>query len=128
MKVTHGETRFPCQYCGKTFGIPTLLDQHVKYVHLKTVKESVPCPTCGKKVLKKCLKNHIDIVHNKVRFKCSHCPKSYATRADMVFHEQAVHCGRKMNCRFCDREFGRTSDRNRHERTVHAVLSEKSEK
>ena len=116
----HGDKQFSCQYCGKAFGEKSPLDVHLKYVHLKAVRELVPCPTCGKRMQKRCLKEHIAMVHKKIRYDCVHCAKSYSMRADMISHVQAVHYGQKIKCRFCCHEFGRTSDRNRHERQIHS--------
>jgi uncharacterized Zn-finger protein len=109
---------FSCPDCDKMFRDKQCLKNHEQTIHMN-VRET--CHICGKVVTKSSLVRHIKIVHDKIRYKCTHCKKSYAGRADLKSHVRSVHQGIKSPCRFCHMEFQRASDKNRHEKKSHPV-------
>ena len=137
----HGDPglKLPCLICGEIFPMKIDRNAHMRTVHPKEAAETglftscrkklapteISCPHChkifrGEKV-RTTLRIHIRGVHEKVRYPCSVCDRSYYSQKDMLDHVRAVHEGIKMACRSpgCTMKFGRTSDRNRHERNVH---------
>ena len=142
--VKHGDPglKLPCRVCSLIFPLKMDLNAHMKKEHpaeaaadglIRPRPKKPPvvhaCPHCpatfGGEVGKKGLERHVRGVHEKVRYPCPICERSYFSQGDMRSHVRSVHQGIKLPCRTsgCTMQFGRASDRNRHERNAHGSPS-----
>ena len=81
------------------------LKAHTKWVHYP--RQEVRCDQCGKKVEKRRLKNHSDIIHNKTKnFSCTLCEKAFPTDRSLKGHTSRIHEGNKeVQCELCNKTF-----------------------
>ena len=122
MKNVHCDVadRLPCEACGLTFSNKRLLKKHKEKAHMG-IQCKKACKICGKIIAERRMKQHIEVVHDKVRHSCSQCDKSYVLAYDLRCHVRSVHQGQKFDCRVCKMDFGRPADRNRHEKQCHGI-------
>jgi len=98
----HSEKIFMCEICdyqGKTL---SRLKEHMSRCHGK--KEKVPCPSCGKFILKVEMRHHHYHYHNEERQKkvpCSLCGKEFKKR-QLMQHMKSVHAPRPFPCDLCE--------------------------
>ena len=116
-----------CTYCGNKFKKKYLLERHIKYTHSYTqcsicneeVKFGYPfkkhmalnhdgeiftCSLCEKKFYsKKCLKDHVELVHEKKEScVCNLCGKTYTSKPNLHEHIKRSHEGKVAKCQKCD--------------------------
>ena len=48
---------------------------------------------------------HIDQIHNKIRYSCKFCEKSFTSKQNSKFHNESVHEDLKHNCCYCNSIF-----------------------
>ncbi|XP_018335327.1 zinc finger protein 878 isoform X16 [Agrilus planipennis] len=127
-RKVHPRKRFSCKYCNRLFGFKFNLQKHMethearrvmkcevcekKFVtdrglklHLEshTGQNHVACNLCGKKIFKRCLKRHMQYVHNNGKaFKCNLCPKSFGYETSYKYHLQKHLPDYKPPCYKCD--------------------------
>lgn len=117
--------KFACDSCTPPmlFAYEKQYQCHIDALHLRLQKVSVPCPTCGKLIRKKGLKNHIQKQHTdtfvaKEAFECQTCGKIFFRRQNLEAH-QLMHLPedqRLYKCRFCERTFNKKLGFVEHER------------
>jgi uncharacterized Zn-finger protein len=86
-KVTHGELKFICSYCGRKHKRSSELLNHIKRTH-KLIKNH-KCNQCEKAYFDpKCLKHHIALVHMGIRYQCQvqGCTSSLSRKDAYVTH------------------------------------------
>ena len=95
-----------CEICGKSFGIKTHLENHIKTVH-ERIKD-FKCELCHKAFASKAnLDTHLKTVHNGLKnfgpFSCliSHCPFQGASTAQALSKHMKSHT----NCEKCGKIF-----------------------
>jgi len=92
-KHTVEKPNLECNFCGKTFGLPTYLKKHINHVHTKCRKYK--CPHCSYATTNSTmLSQHIDIHFGKNRKKCPYCG---CLKARNVFkkHIEEAHEGKR---------------------------------
>ncbi|KAL1460864.1 hypothetical protein WDU94_012803 [Cyamophila willieti] len=81
----HGEAKFDCRYCGKSYKNPKSLASHVRNVHTEFPKSV--CDVCGKEFKKKKLLTEHMAVHTSDRpFECDLCPSAFKTKKHLRQH------------------------------------------
>ena len=77
-----------CQFCEKTFSIPSLRDKHMNAVHYKI--KDFKCSHCPEKLQSiDSLKSHMLEVHKEVpqlSFTCDKCGNNYPTASHLKIH------------------------------------------
>ncbi|ODM91042.1 putative zinc finger protein [Orchesella cincta] len=95
--------RYPCTFCGKTFGYQKTLSAHKK-IHLTEPPHK--CNICGKAYReRRQLEGHVNKHNNKKDFKCSQCHMKFFYNKALLYHNGTVNSPPKYNCPFCDRGF-----------------------
>ncbi|XP_012274482.1 zinc finger protein 93 [Orussus abietinus] len=118
----HSESReFECTECGKCFKQPSQLRNHrVMHIDRKTAEPrwytSKTCEICGKTYAdSKCLKNHIQAVHSKLRpYVCNVCGHSSARKAMLQMHLRQHTGDKPFNCELCEYKTGDHNSLRRH--------------
>lgn len=119
----HSESRdFECRDCGKSFKQASQLRNH-RIMHLDRKAVEVPrwytsktCEMCGKTYAdSKCLKNHMQAVHSKLRpYVCNVCGHSSARKAMLQMHLRQHTGDKPFNCDICDFKTGDHNSLRRH--------------
>ena len=107
-----------CPYCDQWVG---RLVEHVKSVHsehnFRMIKTPCPYEKCGKTVVD--IKNHIRLVHDKVRnFVCELCSAGFTSSYHLLKHTESVHTNLRVECNQCGKQFKSTTIDN-HVKRVH---------
>ncbi|XP_060078819.1 biorientation of chromosomes in cell division protein 1-like 1 [Ylistrum balloti] len=91
-----------CQECGKT----TKNIKRHQELHQQN-RMQIPCPICGKVVLKTGMSSHMRTVHSGRRpYKCPHCDYSSAFRGNLNTHIKGMHLHtRQYLCNTCKAAF-----------------------
>ena len=74
----------------------------------KIIKErsDINCAQCGKQYLNsRNLKRHIEVSHDKVKYKCPHCEKEYGEESKVKRHVLTIHESVKYSCDQCDNKY-----------------------
>ena len=104
IKDVHENTIRICEYCNKDFASKQNLQQHI----LKNHEESHPCDSCDFRFKELSeLQNHVERVHEGLRFACHFCDKDFFHRTKLQSHLIKVH--RCWKCDFCDVNFSTTT-------------------
>ena len=102
----HQKIRYPCKTCSKTFASKQMMKRHLSKHHnchegnsnqlgqkiLESREENentqkVSCLKCEKRFrTKRCLLQHDRMVHQKIRFHCQKCLKTFASKQMMKLH------------------------------------------
>lgn len=119
----HSESReYECPECGKCFKQSSQLRNH-RVMHLDRKATEVPrwytsktCEICGKTYAdSKCLKNHIQAVHSKLRpYVCNVCGHSSARKAMLQMHLRQHTGDKPFNCELCEYKTGDHNSLRRH--------------
>ena len=102
LKIHVDEKPFKCPHCERRFLAHKNVLNHIKKNH--KIREPVACEICGKMIKGK-MKNHLLRIHVvEKNFKCSQCPKAYASQEFLSMHmkrHEKIHgcedCGRKFS-------------------------------
>lgn len=99
IKTVHNDTKFECPYCFETVASVKTLKGHMQR-HLEPSPRE-QCPFCGKFFV--FIKMHIRYHHAEKPFKCTHCPKAYATKNLRRCHFRESHVKLQMRelCNVC---------------------------
>ena len=83
--------KFTCAYCSKEWQTKTLLRNHIKVVHEESQKTS--CPNCDKIFVCNvtALSRHMEQIHEKIRFECDICCKSFCRTSALKTHYKKIH-------------------------------------
>ena len=110
----HSEKNIHCKYCSKMFAMKIDLDTHIAMHHSEVPEANMnligTCPICNKRMLKKTVKHHMNMVHHGIKpYPCSICGKRFATRYMTKAHEEAHKDSserlRRYLCSFCGKRF-----------------------
>ncbi|KAL6444163.1 hypothetical protein ACFW04_001834 [Cataglyphis niger] len=119
----HSDTRdYECPDCGKCFKQASQLRNHrVMHLDRKTLEvtrwyTSKKCDMCGKTYANsKCLKNHIQAVHSKLRpYVCNVCGHSSARKAMLQMHLRQHTGDKPFRCEICEYKTGDHNSLRRH--------------
>ncbi|KAL6267543.1 hypothetical protein P5V15_000618 [Pogonomyrmex californicus] len=119
----HSDTRdYKCPDCGKCFKQASQLRNHrVMHLDRKTLEvtrwyTSKKCDLCGKTYANsKCLKNHIQAVHSKLRpYVCNVCGHASARKAMLQMHLRQHTGDKPFSCEICDYRTGDHNTLRRH--------------
>ncbi|XP_029672082.1 zinc finger protein 64-like isoform X3 [Formica exsecta] len=119
----HSDTRdYECPDCGKCFKQASQLRNHrVMHLDRKTLEvtrwyTSKKCDMCGKTYANsKCLKNHIQAVHSKLRpYVCNVCGHSSARKAMLQMHLRQHTGDKPFSCEICEYKTGDHNSLRRH--------------
>lgn len=141
----HSEKNFKCYDCNRSFSYKSALDRHHKIVHRKqkhhvccecgwkfasnfdlrqhfeghhneSTKAERTCAFCDKIFTKeRNLKYHIQAIHNKSKFECEICLKTFSFKSAKERHLKVVHYNQKSHqCSICEKSFGTRYDQRNH--------------
>ncbi|XP_051176061.1 zinc finger protein 266-like isoform X2 [Leptopilina boulardi] len=122
MKVHNLNKDYECPDCGKCFKQSSQLRNH-RVIHLDRKTAEIPrwytskiCELCGKTYAdSKCLKNHIQAVHSKLRpYVCTVCGHSSARKSMLQMHLRQHTGDKPFNCELCDYKTGDHNSLRRH--------------
>lgn len=122
MKVHNVNKDYECPDCGKCFKQSSQLRNH-RVIHLDRKSAEIPrwytskiCELCGKTYAdSKCLKNHIQAVHSKLRpYVCTVCGHSSARKSMLQMHLRQHTGDKPFNCELCDYKTGDHNSLRRH--------------
>ena len=65
------------------------------------------------------LTQHDPSTHERIRYHCDRCEKSYSKNQDLLRHIKSMHEGEKFQCNLCDSEYAHVQGLHRHKRTKH---------
>ena len=116
-----------CDLCGKMLTTITGYRLHMK-THLRKKIESGEdhtmsdrlyhyCDKCGQKyTTTRALRNHVLQVHEKARFPCQSCPRTFDTENKHKYHEKSFHSSdERFQCKKCEYRSGSIGDLKVHE-------------
>ena len=89
----------------------------------KVSKKIFNCEICEKSyTTNKCKKNHIDIVHGKVKkFTCDVCSSSFGFKFQLTIHIENNHKGGKYECKNCGKVFVGSGGLAKHIKAIHGT-------
>ncbi|XP_015587714.1 zinc finger protein 845 [Cephus cinctus] len=122
LRVHSDNREYECPECGKCFKQSSQLRNHrVMHMDRKTSETqrwytSKTCEICGKTYAdSKCLKNHIQAVHSKLRpYVCNVCGHSSARKAMLQMHLRQHTGDKPFNCGLCEFKTGDHNSLRRH--------------
>ena len=121
----HSNIKYPCEICGKQFGIQQNLKSHVMKMH---EGQRFECDQCDYKSGDKAgLQVHISAKHDKVEFKCDQCDKKYFYFQQLKRHKLSVHEGARFSCDSCNFQAAYKSDVKTHKKVAHEGVRHKCE-
>lgn len=97
-----------CDKCSQTFSSIHKYQRHQQAEHSsESNEEKNKCPICSKEFRNSWyVVDHIKVVHDKLKpFKCSHCPKTFASAHSKRIHELTHTDNFPYACEYCDRRF-----------------------
>ena len=116
----HGESKYPCKYCGKGLKSPYAQKNHETERH---ENERKPCGMCGKMLAgKAAVKEHERVVHfNERTVDCGFCEKTLKCKRNLQLHMESVHgtVEKAHHCHVCNGKFRVASLLKNHVETVH---------
>eukprot|EP00088_Acartia_fossae_P033700 TRINITY_DN34534_c0_g1_i4.p1 TRINITY_DN34534_c0_g1~~TRINITY_DN34534_c0_g1_i4.p1 ORF type:complete len:522 (-),score=114.34 TRINITY_DN34534_c0_g1_i4:45-1565(-) len=124
MKKVHEGFKYKCDYCDYTCSArKNVLDEHIKRVHLGTVFEV--CMECGAKVgTKRDLLTHKATIHGKGKiYPCTKCDYKAVTNQRLQEHDRRVHEKIFFKCAHCPSQFVRKYALKRHTQTLHKSVA-----
>ena len=115
------ETNKPwkCEKCDFAHASRKGLNAHIRHNH-KSENDLHVCHICAYKAKSKAnMKEHIECVHEKIRFQCQVCEKEFSSKSKLKSHVKLSHLGELLECKECGETF---NERNRlylHVKKVH---------
>ena len=113
--------RFECEKCEKKFNLKGKLNQHILLVHTKSMivkgKNMGWCEVCQKAFGN--LPQHKKLIHEKIRYSCDTCPKSFSTLQWLKIHIDSSHRGITFECEHCGKKFNDKRGYKRHAKKYH---------
>ncbi|KXJ74831.1 hypothetical protein RP20_CCG012891 [Aedes albopictus] len=95
-----GDKTYDCEVCSKKFTALYMLNDHVKFEHLRDQKFG--CPHCSKRFISsKRLSDHVRVIHEKVTgMTCDICSKVFMGKCNLDRH-RSTHSTVRVNCPIC---------------------------
>ena len=109
IKVKHEQqTLFICPICAKSLGSPTILDNHIKYVHNGELEKKHTCRVCAQKFTHKSKLLRHEATHSTHRpHVCEICGAGFKMKEGLTVHMKR-HSGtlvKKHKCNQCEYKF-----------------------
>ncbi len=128
-KNKHANERYQCDECGKLFVQKAGVVTHKKTVHApgrKSAAEklvSPKCNVCNKAFrFESTLRRHIEGIHNKSKFMCQYCGKSYTQNGHLLYHIKMRHSATMdFPCVICDKQFAYRYQLKKHMNNSHQI-------
>ena len=94
----------------------------------KEEKEGLfPCTLCKYKATQQGhLKNHVKMVHERIKDKCEECDKEFADRSNLKKHIRIIHEKFRYKCDQCEKEFKHKQALSSHVRSFHQGIKDKN--
>ena len=110
-----------CPHCNMWVG---RLVEHMKSAHpdldYHMIKTKCPFEPCDRSVVD--IKNHIRLVHDKVRnFSCEKCDAKFTSSHHLLKHTEAAHTNIRVECNLCGKVFKSTTIENHIKRVHHGI-------
>ncbi|XP_062592918.1 zinc finger protein 354C-like [Saccostrea cucullata] len=121
--LSHKNSQFICDVCGKIYKSARTLEKHKKSHNIDYKIPQLECIHCKKSFSSKAvLQNHIETQHagKKSSFLCSTCGKVFTRKYSLQQH-QIVHSGSRLYCDVCQKSFSSESSLRDH-RNIHTDL------
>ena len=65
------------------------------------------------------------MIHEKIKYDCPECPKSFSTKGNRLIHVNSIHKGLKnICCEFCDKKFTQLHNLKLHMKSKHKTEQE----
>ena len=114
-KIVHsGDKPFQCDECGMKFALKVTLKRHQHSIHNKEKLVSCRLKSCGLRLPKSELYEHIRTAHPREKFQCDACPMSF-NRSDLLNKHKRKHDGNKpFQCEVCEKKFSTNSSYKKH--------------
>lgn len=115
-----------CDMCQKWFKKKALLIQHIKQVHLKTLrKRNTVCAVCKTDLLNlTSLDDHMKNVHgddsDRTPYPCDVCGNKFRRKQLLNLHVKNVHSGAEFPCDLCHKRYKQKSSLYFHKETTHS--------
>ena len=88
--VQHGQEKYECNYCAKSFMLKQSLTLHLAQTHHSVRPHA--CPTCGRRFAMRChLKTHMNVHDDNKPFRCHMCGKTFSYRGTLRRHLLSRH-------------------------------------
>nr|CAH7724011.1 unnamed protein product [Callosobruchus chinensis] len=97
------ERHYKCDMCDSEFKTKSTLKVHEKRVHLKKMEKF--CQQCGEGFILDCeLREHQRIKHDKIPYSCGDCDKKFVSKSGLWLHLEN-HRDTQYTCAFCLKVF-----------------------
>ena len=109
---------FNCGLCSKELQTKKGLRLHLESKH--GTNDYAKCEKCDfKTAIVKTLFNHIQSVHEGIRYSCQQCSFKATTKGNLTVHTRIKHEGRRYNCDQCDHSVTSFDNLTNHKKSKH---------
>ena len=109
---------FNCGFCSKELQTKKGLRLHLESKH--GTNDFAKCEKCDfKTAIVKNLFNHVQSVHEGVRYSCQHCAFKATTKGNLTVHTRTKHEGRRYKCDQCDHSVTSFNNLTNHKKSKH---------
>ena len=115
---------FICGFCSKELQTKKGLRLHLESKH--GTNDFAKCEKCDfKTAIVKNLFNHVQSVHEGVRYSCEQCDFKATTKGNLTVHTRTKHEGRRYSCDQCDHSVTSFNNLTNHKKSKHQDTSHK---
>lgn len=113
--------QFECELCGQKFGLKADLGRHRYRIHESRAFSCSKCGKSFAEDEQ--LELHIRVTHEEDSrpWECKQCRIRFGRKSSLTRHEQTVHQRTRFTCRVCSKTYSQKFDAIRHERKAHGL-------